>query len=108
MRMDELLDKLAQDIETRVDQLRNEWQARTPERNPELEKENEKSNPEEIAGRLNRIMKGLPEEDRYFLDELLLDKDTLYDEERMWFYRSGLADALDILRYLRRQPENDL
>lgn len=44
----------------------------------------------------------LPEEDSRLLDDVLLDHQTISDEERMWFYKSGLADALDILRYLRR------
>ena len=45
---------------------------------------------------------GLPEEEGRLLDGVLLDHQTISDEERMWFYKSGLADALDILRYLRR------
>lgn len=102
MAMKNLLDELEQGIEMRVDRLSKEWEARGSEQNPEGRKK-EKA---EISDRVNRILMELPEPDGRFLDELLTDRDILSEEERMWFYKSGLADALDILRYLRRQPEN--
>lgn len=96
--MDELLDELMQGIEMRVGQLNREWEVRKGKQNPEdgLKKQKETSE------HLNRIIMGLSEADSSFLDGLLLDQQTVADEERMWFYKSGLADALDILRYLRR------
>lgn len=96
--MDELLDELMQGIEMRVSQLNREWEAR--KENPDSEDGREKR--KETSERLNRIIMGLPEEESSFLDGLLLERQTVTDEERIWFYKSGLADALDILRYLRR------
>lgn len=96
--MEELLDELAQGIEMRVDQLGREWSAR----NENKGLENGQKRQKETSDRLNRIIMGLPEADSDFLDGLLIDRQTAADEERMWFYKSGLADALDILRYLRR------
>lgn len=96
--MEELLDELEQGIEMRVDRLSKEWDLRKPEPDRESRKRKEA----EISDRLNQIIMGLPEPDGRFLDDLLVDRDTVSDEEKMWFYKSGLADALDILRYLRR------
>lgn len=96
--MEELLDELEQGIEMRVDRLSKEWDLRKPEPDRESRKRKEA----EISDRLNRIIVGLPEPDGRFLDDLLVDRDTVSDEEKIWFYKSGLADALDILRYLRR------
>lgn len=96
--MEELLDELTQGIEMRVDQLGREWSVRNEAQSPEDGQKQQK----ETSDRLNQIIMGLPEADGDFLDGLLIDRQTAADEERMWFYKSGMADALDILRYLRR------
>lgn len=98
MAMENLLDELEQGIEMRVDRLCKEWEQRKKE--PGQKSGRKKGT--EISDRVNQIIMGLPESDGRFLDELLSDRDIMTEEERMWFYRSGLADALDILRYLRR------
>ena len=96
--MDEFLDELMQGIEERVAQLSKELETR----NQELSQEANAEEKSEKAKRVNETIMGLPEEDGRLLDDVLLDHQTISDEERMWFYKSGLADALDILRYLRR------
>lgn len=96
--MDEFLDELMQWIEERVVQLSKELETR----NQEPSQENKAKETAETAKRVNEIIMGLPEEDGRLLYDVLLDHQTISDEERMWFYKSGLADALDILRYLRR------
>ncbi len=96
--MDEFLDELMQWIEERVAQLSKELETR----NQEPGQENKAKETAETAKRVNEIIMGLPEEEGRLLDGVLLDHQTISDEERMWFYKSGLADALDILRYLRR------
>lgn len=98
MAMENLLDELEQGIEMRVDRLSKEWEHRKKEPDEKSRRKKEM----EISGRVNRIIMELPEPDGRFLDELLSDRDIVTEEERMWFYKSGLADALDILRYLRR------
>ena len=96
--MDGFLDELMQGIEERVAQLSKELETR----NQELSQEANAEEKSEKAKRVNETIMGLPEEDGRLLDDVLLDHQTISDEERMWFYKSGLADALDILRYLRR------
>lgn len=96
--MEKLLDELEQGIEMRVDRLSREWELKKLKQDRESRRMEEK----EISDRLNQIIMGLPEADGRFLDTLLVDRNAISDEEKMWFYKSGLADALDILRYLRR------
>lgn len=96
--MDEFLDELMQWIEERVAQFSKELKAR----NQEPGQENKTKEKAETAKRVNEIIMELPEEEGRLLDDVLLDHQTISDEERIWFYKSGLADALDILRYLRR------
>lgn len=95
--MEELLEGLEQGIEMRVNQLREEWETRKQEPDPETRKKEAK----ECADRMDQIMKRMTEMERHFLDSFLMDRSIESSEERIWFYKSGLADALEILRYLR-------
>lgn len=92
--MEELLDELSQGIDTRVYQLAQEW----------IRQKDEKTQEEiwEQTERIGEMLNALPGEERNYFDYLLVEREKVSEEERAWFYRNGLADALDILRYLRK------
>lgn len=91
--MEELLEELTQGIEARVHQLTKDWERQKKE----ISQEETKTQ----ADRVQEILRMLPEEEQKWLDDRLLEKEEISEEKRAWFYRNGLADALDILRYLR-------
>jgi len=91
--MEVLIDEIIQGIQARVDNLTKELEDRKCLRNPEEIKEH--------MDRVDRIMKKLPEEDRWWLDTLLSEKLLILEEERQFFYKNGMADAFEIQHYLR-------
>lgn len=91
---EELLDQLNQIVEQRVHQIRRGMEG-------EREQPYQKKIKEDVE-RMDRILKMLPEKEREWLDKQLLEQLTVPVEERERYYKAGLSDAIDLLRFLKR------
>ena len=91
---EELLDQLNQIVEQRVHQIRRGMEG-------EREQPYQKKIKEDVE-RMDRILKMLPEKEREWLDKQLLEQLTVPAEERERYYRAGLSDTIDLLRFLKR------
>ena len=65
--------------------------------NPKIKKEYGEI--EEMA--LEKILRMLPEKERSWLDNQLLEQTELPEQEQIKFYKAGLSDAIDFLRFLK-------
>lgn len=50
---------------------------------------------------MDRILRMLPEKERSWLDNQLLEQTELPEQEQLKFYKAGLSDAIDFLRCLK-------
>ena len=91
--MDGILDQLNQVIEARIAQLKNEMEEKNP---TECWKETK-----EEAGHMDRILQMLPTAEREWLDDKLMGQLTIPTEERIRYYKAGLSDAIELLRFLK-------
>lgn len=91
--MNEVMDQLSQVIEARVMQIRKQ-----------AEEENRQAYQEEAKTHImhmERILQSLPDEEREWLDEQLMKQLDIPEQERLRYYKAGLADAIEVMRYLR-------
>ena len=51
--------------------------------------------------RTDRILNSLSEDDRQWLDDQLMAKMDIPEQERLRYYKAGLADAIELIHYLR-------
>lgn len=91
--MNELIDQLEQMIEERLIQLK-------------LKKEREDGQTDqrkkaEDAIRMDKILNSLPEEERDWLEAWLLERVDVPEQEQKWYYKAGLADAVEVMCYLK-------
>ena len=91
--MDGILDQLNQVIEARLTQIKDEMEEKNP---TECLKETK----EEVE-RMDRILRMLPRDEMEWLNDKLLERLTIPMEERMRYYKTGLSDAIEFLRFLR-------
>lgn len=91
--MDGILDQLNQVIEARLTQIKDEMEEKNP---TECLKETK----EEVE-RMDRILRMLPRDEMEWLNDKLLERLTIPMEERMRYYKTGLSDAIELLRFLR-------
>ena len=91
--MDGILDQLNQVIEARISQIKDEMEEKNP---TECLKETK----EEVE-RMDRILRMLPRDEMEWLNDKLLERLTIPMEERMRYYKTGLSDASELLRFLR-------
>lgn len=91
--MDGILDQLNQVIEARISQIKDEMEEKNP---TECLKETK----EEVE-RMDRILRMLPRDEMEWLNDKLLERLTIPMEERMRYYKTGLSDAIELLRFLR-------
>lgn len=90
---EEMLEQLNQIIEQRVHQLRRQIEG-------EQERPYQRDMKEDVE-RMDRILKMLPEKEREWLDQQLLAQLAVPAEERERYYKAGLSDAIDLLRFLK-------
>ena len=90
---EEMLKQLNQIIEQRVHQLRRQIEG-------EQERPYQRDTKEDVE-RMDRILKMLPEKEREWLDQQLLAQLAVPAEERERYYKAGLSDAIDLLRFLK-------
>ena len=50
---------------------------------------------------MNRILLMLPEDEREWLDARLVERLSLPMQEREQYYKAGLSDAIEFLRFLK-------
>lgn len=50
---------------------------------------------------MDRILNSLSEDDRQWLDDQLMAKMYIPEQERLRYYKAGLADAIELIHYLR-------
>lgn len=50
---------------------------------------------------MDRILNSLSEDDRQWLDDQLMAKMDIPEQERLRYYKAGLADAIELIHYLR-------
>ena len=91
--MDGILDQLNQVIEARISQIKDEMEEKNP---TECLKETK----EEVEN-MDRILRMLPRDEMEWLNDKLLERLTIPMEERMRYYKTGLSDAIELLRFLR-------
>lgn len=91
--MDKILDQLNQLIESRVEGVKNELERKKP-----LAYQKEMK---EQAEHMNRILLMLPEDEREWLDARLVERLSLPMQEREQYYKAGLSDAIEFLRFLK-------
>lgn len=91
--MDEILDQLNQLIESRVKGVKEELERKKP-----LAYQKEMK---EQAEHMNRILLMLPEDEREWLDARLVERLSLPMQEREQYYKAGLSDAIEFLRFLK-------
>ena len=91
--MDEIFEQLNEVIEARVAQNRNSMVDGAA---PESQRKRK-----EKVGRMDRILRMLPEKERSWLDNQLLEQTELPEQEQIKFYKAGLSDAIDFLRFLK-------
>ena len=90
---EELLDQLNQLVEQRVHQIHRRIE-------DEQEQPYQKKTKEDVD-RMDRILKMLPEKEREWLDQQLLAQLAVPAEERERYYKAGLSDAIELLRFLK-------
>lgn len=90
---EELLDQLNQLVEQRVHQIHRRME-------DEQEQPYQKKTKEDVD-RMDRILKMLPEKEREWLDQQLLAQLAIPAEERERYYKAGLSDAIELLRFLK-------
>lgn len=90
---EELLDQLNQLVEQRVHQIHRRIE-------DEQEQPYQKKTKEDVD-RMDRILKMLPEKEREWLDQQLLAQLAVPAEEREQYYKAGLSDAIELLRFLK-------
>ena len=91
--MDEIMDQLNQVIEERVLELkRKSEEDKVPAYCTETK---------EHVLRMDRILNSLSEDDRQWLDDQLMAKMDIPEQERLRYYKAGLADAIELIHYLR-------
>lgn len=90
---EELLDQLNQLVEQRVHQIHRRIE-------DEQELPYQKKTKEDVD-RMDRILKMLPEKEREWLDQQLLAQLAIPAEERERYYKAGLSDAIELLRFLK-------
>lgn len=90
---EELLDQLNQLVEQRVHQIHRRME-------DEQELPYQKKTKEDVD-RMDRILKMLPEKEREWLDQQLLAQLAIPAEERERYYKAGLSDAIELLRFLK-------
>lgn len=90
---EELLDQLNQLVEQRVHQIHRRME-------DEQEQPYQKKTKEDVD-RMDRILKMLPEKEREWLDQQLLAHLAIPAEERERYYKAGLSDAIELLRFLK-------
>ncbi|EFE12876.1 chemotaxis protein [Clostridium sp. M62/1] len=91
--MDGILDQLNQVIEARLAQIKDGMEEKNL---TECLKETK----EEVE-RMDRILRMLPRDEMEWLNDKLLERLTIPMEERMRYYKTGLSDAIELLRFLR-------
>ena len=93
--MDEIMDQLNQVIEERVLELkRKSEEDKVPAYCTETK---------EHVLRMDRILNSLSEDDRQWLDDQLMAKMDIPEQERLRYYKAGLADAIELIHYLRKR-----
>lgn len=90
---EEILEQLNQLVEQRVHQLHRRIEG-------EQEQPYQKKTKEDVE-RVDRILNMLPEKEREWLDQQLLAQLVVPEEERERYYKAGLSDAIDLLRFLK-------
>ena len=86
--MDEIMDQLNQVIEERVLELkRKSEEDKVPAYCTETK---------EHVLRMDRILNSLSEDDRQWLDDQLMAKMDIPEQERLRYYKAGLADAIEL------------
>ena len=91
--MNEVMDQLSQVVEARGMQIRKQ-----------ADEENRQAYQEEAKAyimHMERILQSLPDEEREWLDEQLMKRLDIPEQERLRYYKAGLADAIEVMRYLR-------
>lgn len=91
--MDEIMDQLNQVIEERVLELKRKSEE---DKFPAYCTETK-----EHVLRTDRILNSLSEDDRQWLDDQLMAKMDIPEQERLRYYKAGLADAIELIHYLR-------
>ena len=91
--MDGILDQLNQVIEARISQIKDEMEEKNPT-------ESLKETKEEVE-HMDRILRMLPRDEMEWLNDKLLERLTIPMEERMRYYKTGLSDVIELLRFLR-------
>ena len=56
---------------------------------------------EEYIMHVERILNSLSEEEREWLDDQMMKKLDVPNQERLRYYKAGLADATEVMRYLK-------
>lgn len=90
--MNEMMDQLEQVIEERVMQLRGKME--------EEKSQTDQAEKEEYIMHVERILNSLSEEEREWLDDQMMKKLDVPNQERLRYYKAGLADAIEVMRYL--------
>lgn len=90
---DGILDQLREIMETRVNQLRTEAEE---QKGQPYQKETR-----EHMEHMKRIFQMLPDSEREWLDNQLMDRLEIPETERLKYYKAGLADAICLLQFLR-------
>ena len=91
--MNEMMDQLEQVIEERVMQLKGKME--------EEKSQTDQAEKEEYIMHVERILNSLSEEEREWLDDQMMKKLDVPNQERLRYYKAGLADAIEEMRYLR-------
>ena len=91
--MNEMMDQLEQVIEERVMQLRGKME--------EEKSQTDQAEKEEYIMHVERILNSLSEEEREWLDDQMMKKLDVPNQERLRYYKAGLADAIEVMHYLR-------
>ncbi len=91
--MNEMKDQLCRMMEERVNQTRIQWE----------EEQERPFQPEmrEYTERMERILGLLPQEERDWLDEQMMERLVIPESQRLQYYKAGLRDALEILWFLK-------
>ena len=91
--MNEMMDQLEQVIEERVMQLKGKME--------EEKSQTDQAEKEEYIMHVERILNSLSEEEREWLDDQMMKKLDVPNQERLRYYKAGLADDIEVMRYLR-------
>ena len=91
--MNEMMDQLEQVIEERVMQLKGKME--------EEKRQTDQAEKEEYIMHVERILNSLSEEEREWLDDQMMKKLDVPNQERLRYYKAGLADATEVMRYLK-------